>query len=333
MSRNPVGAVLIRSELRLSTGTSSESRRPSAAGRIGATLFFLVWLAIPTIILVVILRDTWLNARAMTWPAVECTILRSGVDQTGSDGDYAFRVEYSYISGRPGDLEPRKLTSTVYARGYRGSADYAEPQRLALQYPAGAKATCYVNPANPSEALMKRKGLAMGAMALFPVLFIAIGAGGLWFTWRGNAGGGTGAVSNAGTPLNSPLSKQAGGNASPWLLVMFFGAFAGCGGIILVAMGRGAVNVFAARSWHSVPATVVSSRVRSHSGDDGTTYSVDVLYRYSVNGREYRSNRYGFMRGSSSGYDAKRKVVDRLPPGTPRPSTSTTRGLNRPSSE
>jgi hypothetical protein len=55
--------------------------------------------------------------------------------------------------------------------------------------------------------------------------------------------------------------------------------------------------------------------VKSHSSDDGTTYSVEILYAYEVNGREFRANRYHFMGGSSSGYDGKARIVAHYPPG------------------
>jgi hypothetical protein len=287
--------------------SNSGATRPGVAGRIGISLFFLVWLAIPTAMLVFIARDTWKNAQTWRWREVQCTIIRSDVETSGSDGNYAFQVEYTYTAGAAGDLEARPARSTVYARGYKGGRDYAEAQLLALRYKAGSTAACYVNPADPRDAVLKRNSLGTAAIMLFPMLFIAVGGGGLWFTWRGKAGA-TASISSRST---------GNGKASPWIGVVFFGVFAAIGGAVLAAMGTRALNVFSAKSWTAVPATVVSSRVRSHSGDDGTTYSVDVLYRYTVNGREYRSNRYASMGGSSSGYDGKREIVDRLPPGTP----------------
>jgi hypothetical protein len=58
--------------------------------------------------------------------------------------------------------------------------------------------------------------------------------------------------------------------------------------------------------------------VASHSGDDSTTYSVEVRYSYEVGGRRYQGDRYRFMGGSSSGYDGKAEVVAGLPPGSTR---------------
>jgi len=305
-----------RMKLRVSSPPSGPGAKPpSTAGRVGATLFFLFWLAIPTVMLVLIGRDTVRNARTWRWPATPCTIVSSGVEQTGSDGDYAFRVEYAYSAGRPGKAETFSTTSAVYSRGYKGSSDYAEAQRLALRFPPGTKTDCYVNPADPSQAVLKRSSLATAAIALFPMLFIAIGLGGLWFTWNGRPAAAGAGAGGSDAPLSTPMSNLGGKKVSAGVPVVLFAVFVVMGGGIMALMGARVLNVFTAGSWRAVPATVVSSRVRSHSSGEGTTYSVDVLYHYEINGREYRANRYGFMRGSSSGYDGKRAVVNRFPPG------------------
>lgn len=73
----------------------SDKPRTGVAGRLTITLFFLLWLAIPTVILVVVARDARSNYQTWRWPATQCTILRSSVEPSRSDGDYAFRVEYA----------------------------------------------------------------------------------------------------------------------------------------------------------------------------------------------------------------------------------------------
>ncbi len=76
-----------------------------------------------------------------------------------------------------------------------------------------------------------------------------------------------------------------------------------------------ALNVRQARNWSAVPCTVVSSDVKSHSDSDGTTYSIEITYRYEVGGASYTGKSYSFQEGSSSGYDGKRRVVAAHPPG------------------
>ncbi len=78
---------------------------------------------------------------------------------------------------------------------------------------------------------------------------------------------------------------------------------------------KDAKSFFDAKNWTAVPAVVEASEVKSHAGDDSTTYSVHITYRYSLGGKTYRSERYSFFGGSSSGYGSKRAIVDAHPPG------------------
>ncbi len=71
----------------------------------------------------------------------------------------------------------------------------------------------------------------------------------------------------------------------------------------------------AAKNWVTVDAVVLDSNVRSHSSDDGTTYSVYISYEYRCNDQIYHGDRYNFTGGSSSGHGAKRSVVKKYPKG------------------
>ena len=81
---------------------------------------------------------------------------------------------------------------------------------------------------------------------------------------------------------------------------------------IVLAPLRG---IIAARNWKPTECTIISSHVRSHRGNKGTSYAVDILYSYQVAGREFRSNRK-FLGGSSSGRRGKANTVQRYRPGT-----------------
>lgn len=73
----------------------------------------------------------------------------------------------------------------------------------------------------------------------------------------------------------------------------------------------------AAQTWEATPCKILSSSVGSHRGSKGgTTYSIDIVYRYECRGAEYQSDRYNFDMGSSSGYEGKAAVVERYPAGT-----------------
>jgi Protein of unknown function (DUF3592) len=112
------------------------------------------------------------------------------------------------------------------------------------------------------------------------------------------------------------ISARARSSVAPGCMAGFFSIF------LLVGLGFGlfffvpAYKVLMAGSWSAVDCEIVSSSVGSHSSDDSTTYSVDVSYRYEVDGIEYTGERYEFLGGSSSGLDSKQAKVDALPTGS-----------------
>jgi hypothetical protein len=275
-------------------------------GRFGSTVFFLLWCAIAAGIFAVMARQALGDLATRGWTAAPCRIVDSGVSEESGER-YAFNVRYSYAARPASAVESAPRTGTTYARGYKGDADYAPAQRLLLRYPPGARATCYVDPYDPSRAVLERPWPPVVFMLPVPLLFVLIGVGALWATSRRPTPG-------AARP-DAPLTAGAAGpRRGARVALLFFGAFFVIGGAVLVVAGRRVVMVPAARSWKPLPATVVSSGVRAHRGDE-TTYSVNILYAYTVEGHEYRSNRYGFM-GGSGGYDGKRDIVRRYPPGT-----------------
>ncbi len=98
--------------------------------------------------------------------------------------------------------------------------------------------------------------------------------------------------------------------------ILFFSVFLLMGSVFTwVFLFRPIIKLISAREWSKTPCTVVSSEVKSYSDSDGTTYSIQITYRYTCNGRDYLSDRYGFMDSSSSGRKRKQAVVDQYPPG------------------
>ena len=116
--------------------------------------------------------------------------------------------------------------------------------------------------------------------------------------------------------FDEPVARRDTPGKSLGCAVGFFGIFllAGLGFFAIVAVP--AWRNLRARAWAEVPCEVLESRVATHDGDDGDTYSVEVRYRYHLDGREQVSDRYDFFPGSTSGYESKARVVERLPTGT-----------------
>lgn len=65
-------------------------------------------------------------------------------------------------------------------------------------------------------------------------------------------------------------------------------------GVFDVTVGRDVVNAVRSESFHTTTGTVISSKVTEHSGDEGPTYSADIVYRYNVLGFERTGDTYRF---------------------------------------
>lgn len=271
-------------------------------GKIAGSLFLLPFLAMGLVFFVLMVYGLYRGVRTYAWDPADCLILESGVDENPQAAEaseaYRFKVLYTYSVGGA------RYTSDRYQPGYSGSSDIGEAQRLADRYPRGSRAACYVDPAKPSSAILRRPALWFGFFLFLPLIFIAVGGGGIYLLWQ-----------PSDDPVGPRLQKAMTANPKG-CMAAFFAVFLLAGAGFSLFFVRPAVQVLKARSWQATPCTVLTSQVRSHSGEDSTTYSVDVSYTYSVGGRAYRSNRYQFLGGSSGGYAGKERIVRRLPPLT-----------------
>ncbi|MEQ5834121.1 DUF3592 domain-containing protein [Marinobacter sp. NFXS9] len=64
--------------------------------------------------------------------------------------------------------------------------------------------------------------------------------------------------------------------------------------------------------WGRVQATLQQIDLRSHRGDDSTTWSVDATYTYRIGGRTYTGHRVGYDAGSDNIGDYQRQLVSRM---------------------
>ncbi len=240
------------------------------------------------------------------WEESSCTIEASAVAERRQSGDWVFEVSYSY------PFRGNVYRGQDYRHDYSGSESVADAQRLAARYAPGTSVPCWVDPDAPGSAYLAKAGLWRGLWIFGPLLFVAIGGGMLWFLH---------APSRPPAPEETVVAAagpdRKGALRGALLVGGFFGIFLVVGvGMLIPFFVWPALQVVEARSWSAVPCEIVSSGVRSHSSDDGTTYSVEAVYRYEIDGREILGNRYRFMGGSSSGYDSKQAAVDRIPAGS-----------------
>lgn len=294
--------------MRLQFGSRSSSRGDgrSAAGKGCLTVFFLVFLLMGAAFTVVVVIETVRVTAVWFWPEVPCTVLASGVEETGDDSDpYRPSVLFEY------ELDGRHYRSTRVRRGDITTSSYDKARGPSDRYPPGAEATCRINPDRPDEAVLEPHPPVIGFVALFPLIFVAVGAGGIFFTWKGPP-----AVFQP--TVGDSISQRARDSRG-------MGRRIGLGvGLVFTAVGGG-LSIFllvipvarlaVAVTWIEIPAVVVDSTVRSWATDDGTSYRADVLYEYAAAGRTWRSNRRSFFPLGSSDYSDQKATADRYPAG------------------
>jgi hypothetical protein len=106
-------------------------------------------------------------------------------------------------------------------------------------------------------------------------------------------------------------SGRAGGCATA-IIVAFLGLFVVVGSAAGFFMsGRPLYHAYAARGWMPTACEVVSSQI-VHSDD---TARPDIVYRYTIGGRQYTANRYNFVPGSTNDSTVP-EVVAKHAPGT-----------------
>ncbi|MBN1982673.1 MAG: DUF3592 domain-containing protein [Chitinivibrionales bacterium] len=97
---------------------------------------------------------------------------------------------------------------------------------------------------------------------------------------------------------------------------VFFILFALAGLIMFYLISYQMVSEFiASQTWPEVACTIVSSSVKEHSDDDGSTYKAVISYSYTYDNTNYNGDRYNFNSGYSSGRSGKQAIVDAYPPG------------------
>ncbi|HEX2223127.1 MAG TPA: DUF3592 domain-containing protein [Thermoanaerobaculia bacterium] len=118
---------------------------------------------------------------ARSWSEATCVVQASRVEEVSdSDGTtYKPVIDYTYTFNGGEYRSSRYRFVEFSSSGYQGKAE------VVARYPPGRRTPCYVNPENPSEAVLSRDFDLAYLIGLFPLLFVAAGVGGILFTLRG----------------------------------------------------------------------------------------------------------------------------------------------------
>jgi len=293
-------------QLEVNSGSSSRFGGRSAGGKGCLTAFFLVFFVTGSIFTIFILGEAARVSAVWFWPEVPCTILASGVEETGDDSNpYQPSIHFEY------QIDGRNYEGHNVSRGDTSTSSYDKARRPADLYPPGSRTTCRVNPDLPGDAVLERRLPWIGLVVFLPLIFVAVGVGGIWAVWKG--------VPKLGTSFRrESISQRARrgkhlGRKIELGVGLIFAAVGGSLSVFLLVLP--ATRLLSATSWVERPATIKASTVRSWSTDDGTSYGADVLYEYEIDGRSWVSNRRSFFPMSSGGYEGSKAIVDRYPEG------------------
>src|SRR5689334_9407219 len=136
----------------------STSKASAGVGaRLFASLFFLFFMGIGLFFCWLIARESVASLRTWTWTKQRCEIVASEVQDVGprgkKTGNYYFLVRYSY------DFGGRSYISDRYQLKPAAFQDYGKAARLTDFYRPESTTVCYLNPVNPTEAVLKRGNL------------------------------------------------------------------------------------------------------------------------------------------------------------------------------
>ncbi len=280
----------------------------SGCSSLFALLFFTPFLALGIVVAVVSFRPVLDHALSYLWLRAPCVITSSDVETGRSDEGfqtYWFSVRYQY------ELNGSTYTGTKYRLGYDGSSDYTASLRLARAFLPGQSTECRVDPGDHHRAVLRPGPLIKIGLLLIPLVFTLVGAGGMAVSVltlrRRRQKASLALTSDAGKGKRSAKLGAIAG-----LLILTgagFGVFAG-------VFFQPLVQFADAGNWTTVPCQILFSEVEQHIGDESSTYAVHILYEYEHDGERYRSNRYSFFGGSSSGKQAKLNIIGRFPSGS-----------------
>lgn len=234
--------------------------------------------------------------RMQRWPAAACDIVASHVNivpGANVERPYVFHVLYRF------PWQGRMCVSQTYRRDYHGSDEISEADRLARAFPAAIRTVCFVDPDDPTQAVLERSAqwhwVACGAAAGIVVFGFGI------------------VLLTMGQP-NTARGRK-GKKAFEFIGGLFL-ATMGLAGLVFF-FGTGMARNFAARTWIITPCRILHSEVRSHltSGQHHIwVHRPDIVFAYRVGGQNYRSSRFNFTELSTPWYYGKRRVVRQYPP-------------------
>lgn len=164
--------------------SASVSSLPGRLWLAGMGLF----LALAGMLFTWVLWTSWQRAEeTRRWTATPCRIISAQVlserPTPHSNPAHKASVRYAYT------FQNQSLTGTHIKRVDSASQHEELARKKLEEFPIGQETTCYVNPAQPAQAVLKHDSRAALYSIWFPLLFVLGGLGMAWNAMRRRTGG------------------------------------------------------------------------------------------------------------------------------------------------
>ncbi len=143
----------------------------SLRDKIIATLAFLFFLVASSFLAMHFFLNPLMRfLQVKNWSPTHCTIVEFGTDQKDR-----LACMFRYVA------DGKTFSSDDYGPARNDIDNKDSIKRLSEKFPVGSTATCYVNPADPAEAVLFRDLPASSWMSLMPLVFVIVAVG--WTVW------------------------------------------------------------------------------------------------------------------------------------------------------
>lgn len=291
-----------------SVAAASSGARSGSMGAMGGVLFGLVFAGFGAVFLGFMIVVFAAEVKPLFWEKVPCRVGECEIQiEPSRDMPFRMKVDYEYVR------EGTTHRSERYALSEQWKSDYEELALDRAELLAGGDGIiCRVDPEDPNSAVLRVGELWFIVFAIVPVIFVIAGILVVISSISVMRNAKRGEVAARSGPLSTGR-KGGGCFLIVFGVVFFLAGIAVFAGIFALPIKR----YLQSSDWEQTECSILWSTVRSHSGDDGTTYSSDIFYEYEWNGENYRSNRYSPMGvWSSSGRARKQRLVDKYSKGT-----------------
>jgi hypothetical protein len=253
----------------------------------GAIFMLIILAMFPTLIIVAVVVKLWEVRQASRWPSTTGRVVVSTVvSHKRRPGEAGYNFGDKELSNEPSVEYEYQVNGRTY-RGKRITIDEKtagfELEGILARYPVGASVTVYYNPDYPEFALLERDlpwDKMLEGFGCLMLLFVGVPLLGIFIYFQGVDW----LKHRLAHPERAPFVTAASGFG---LLVSLFA-------LAYVRIMRQAAG------WPVTPGRIIASGVESYidwhrdNSDRGPPrryYKPSVVYRYEVNGHEYKGDR------------------------------------------